>query len=170
MGAFITMSHKKLFIVIVALGSVVCALFASSGAIAKQLDAWQLLPKPEPFTALYFNDHQHLPSRIAPGNAVKADATIHNMQHDTTGYRYKITAIGFGTDTEQTLKEGSCTVDHNGTCLIDGSITVPPLAPRVQVRTTIQFEGRRHDEPTKRMHTQSLHYWVDFELPTRSNP
>lgn len=158
-------SRKKIWMAAAALCLVSCIIFASSGAVAKQLAAWDLLPKPEPYTEFFFNDFQTIPTHVAPNATVAADMTVRNMQHEPTTYTYKIIATDIATDKQHILKDGSCTAAPAAICTLDGTITMPPLGPHIQVRTTIDYDGRRYDEPARRPQSQSLHYWVSLDLP-----
>lgn len=159
--------NKKVLLVVAALGVIAGVVSANQSAIAKQLDAWHLLPQPEPYTAVFFNDSRALPTHAEAQASLTADATIQNMQYEPTTYTYKITA-NVGGGSEHLLKQGSCTIDHGGICTINGNITVPALGPRIQIRTTTEYIGRTHDDITKRPRTQSLHYWIDVGPSARS--
>ena len=161
--------HKKYWVAAGVLCVVVLA-FASSGAIAKQLDSWDLLPKPEPYTTLSFNDYQKLPTKAKPGEDQHVTATVRNIQHQETTYRYTLSVVPMGGE-EQVVKQGECTIAHEATCQIDEHFTVPKLpTPRMQVKLTLNYHGRSYDQPAATDQTQTLHYWIELTPPARSTP
>jgi hypothetical protein len=144
-----------------ALGGV---LFTHTNAIAQQLDQWDVLPKPEPFTSFYFNDYTQLPTTVDPHTPHAAAMTVHNLEHMPITYHYTIDATPVAGESHL-LKEGTCTIGHNKTCTIDEHIAIPPLGPRIQIRTTLTYQGRAYDQARPTTQTQSVHYWVDMTLP-----
>jgi len=141
------------------LGVVGALAFFNRGAIAAQLDAWHVLPKPEPFTEFYFSDYRKLQTRAAPDSTQQVAFTVHNHEHQTTIYHYKLVATAPGTQ-EQVITEGDCTAAHDKTCDIAASFALPALAPRVMVRATLTYNGRAYDQTETRQQTQAIHYWV----------
>jgi uncharacterized membrane protein len=54
------------------------------------MDEWLLIPRPERFTELYFDDHINLPKEISKGQEISFSFTIHNLEGQTTEYPYII--------------------------------------------------------------------------------
>lgn len=120
-------------------------------AIAKQLDAWQFLPRPEPLTEFYFTDHRQLPSTAWPGDHHEVGLTVHNLEHQHTDYHYTMQSID-DTGKTQTLSSGDCSAEHNDQCNITTAITVPFYSsPRLMIRAVLEYNT----------HAQSVHYWLD---------
>lgn len=161
-------SRKKIWLAAMTACAVGGVAFASSGTIARQLNDWDMLPKPEPYTLLYFNEPAQLPAIAGADSEQYISATVRNMQHEPTTYRYTISAVPFGGG-PHIIKQGECAAKHNTDCTINERFALPALAPRMQVRIDLSYMGRSHDQPSKTEQKQSLHYWVDV-TPPGSNP
>ena len=59
--------------------------FASNNIISKDLT-----PKPEPFTELYFLNHQDLPSLVSSEKIIQFEFVIHNVEHKDVDYTYEV--------------------------------------------------------------------------------
>lgn len=86
--------------------------FHNQKAIASQLNAWNLLPKPETFTELYFENHINLPKTIVRGQNYTFSFTIHNLEYRSVVYPYKV-YIQRG-ETIVPLEDGSITLNQDG--------------------------------------------------------
>ena len=60
-------------------------------AINSELVALDLLPKPQPFTELYFNDGVHLPDSVTTAHSVISFSfVIHNLEATDYQYTYEV--------------------------------------------------------------------------------
>jgi hypothetical protein len=75
-------------IVAIALISIAFVLYTFSGSIYNTLNAWDLIPKPEKFTELYFDNASLLPRTTVAGEPISFTFTIHNVEGTTTVYTY----------------------------------------------------------------------------------
>jgi hypothetical protein len=55
-----------------------------------QMNAWKLIPQPERFTELYFNDSANLPSQVSKGGKVSFSFVIHNLEGKSWDYQYAV--------------------------------------------------------------------------------
>ncbi len=56
----------------------------------KQLDKFHLIPKPERFTELYFENHTDIPKEMAKGKTILFSFTIHNLEGKDMEYPYAV--------------------------------------------------------------------------------
>lgn len=54
------------------------------------MDEWLLIPRPERFTELYFNDHINLPKEISKGDEISFSFVIHNLEGKSEEYIYQV--------------------------------------------------------------------------------
>ena len=131
----------------------------SKDAVASQLDAWRLLPRPERLTELYFIHNAHLPVVLKPGKTQAVGFTIHNLEHQTTTYRYVVAAIAPAK--EQILGEGTATLAHDAFRDVSRTFVVPKLGPRLEIRISLEYSGIPLGQDSARPETQAIHYWVN---------
>ena len=139
------------------MGALLC--FSSKAAIAAQLNAWKVLPRPERFSELYFTDYARLPITFAPGRLQTVGFGVHNLEHDTIQYRYTIVAQAAGK--KKLLADGQLTLAHDGTQTISRRITVPLLDDRTEVQVQLQYSGIPFGHEAASMETQTIHYWIN---------
>lgn len=58
--------------------------------IYTQLNQWKLIPQPERFTELYFDDHTRLPKIIVPGETNTFVFVVNNLEGHPTYYPYAV--------------------------------------------------------------------------------
>lgn len=79
--------------------------------IHEKMNDWKLIPIPETYTELYFEDHTALPKKTTAGQITTFSFTIHNMEGVTTTYPYEVyfkyTQLGW----KVLFEEGSVTLD-----------------------------------------------------------
>lgn len=66
------------------------SLYFFNTRITQTLAANNLLPKPETFTELYFNDHQSLPSKMYVDKNYSFSFTINNLEYKDMTYSYEV--------------------------------------------------------------------------------
>lgn len=64
--------------------------------ISKPLEQWNLLPKEEKITELYFSDANNLTRRAKPGEVVSLKYKIRNLEHQDMNYFYAVTVATSG--------------------------------------------------------------------------
>lgn len=72
---------------------IVATLYASyvyRDALYRQMDALKLIPRPELFTELYFENHTNLPKQIVKGETISFSFTIHNLEGKDKEYPYVV--------------------------------------------------------------------------------
>src|SRR3990167_10577947 len=63
-------------------------------AIGRQLMAWDLLPRAQTETELYFSEPTKLPATYVPEKPMSIDAIVHNTGDETKRYVYQIAQAG----------------------------------------------------------------------------
>src|SRR5579862_8331355 len=79
--------------------------------IIDQLNKWKLLPQPETFTELYFNNSTNLPSYVKQNQQIKFAFTVHNLEYKTYTYPYEIYLEQNNEKTE--IKKSNFTLNQN---------------------------------------------------------
>ena len=68
--------------------------FLAQGIIGKQLAAWDVLPKAQMETELYFSEPTKLPATYVPEKPMSIDVIVHNTGDETKRYVYQIVQAG----------------------------------------------------------------------------
>jgi hypothetical protein len=137
------------------------AAFAGKPALAKQLDEWRLLPRPERTSELYFSDHRRLPASTTANVARPVVFAVHNLEHRTTEYRYSLTLRVENEVKERTVGSGTFRLTHNATETIHTAVTLPAHAKgRIVVKVNLQYMGLRLGDDAPSPQKQSIHYWT----------
>lgn len=124
------------------------------------MDDWQLLPRPERVTELYFTDHRQLSAAASPDAAQTVRFTVHNLEHQPTVYHYTLTAMSEGDTIEHRLGSGNFSLAHNRSQAIHKPITLPLLKGRIAVKVSLEYEGIALGDSTPSLQKQSIHYWA----------
>jgi hypothetical protein len=137
-------------------------LFVNRSALARQLNDLQLVPQPERYTELYFENHQQLPVLVKPGDKQDLPFTVHNREHNTITYSYKVMA-GITEETDgYVLGEGTITLAHDSSQTLHPTISVPPLGQRIAIKVALQYQGIAFGDKRPGLQTQSIHHWVSM--------
>lgn len=118
-----------------------------TSAVQTTLRKYKLLPEPERFTELYVENHLRLPKTYVPGGNNSFSFTVHNLEHESMIYRYKVEAIS--TQSARIIDTGSFELPHDGFKSISEKIA----SQDAQIRTKINISLENKD--------QSIHFWVD---------
>lgn len=99
---------------VLAVGLVVVAvagtlLWRTPAAQARLAD-WKLLPQPEAYTELYFNNSQELPS-VPTTQSISFSFHLHNVEGATVTYPYDVVAYG-ANGVATVVKNGSVTLGN----------------------------------------------------------
>ena len=143
--------------VVVTLGGL---FFIKQPAIADQLNAWQVLPRPERFSELYFTDYHQLPATLFAGSNQRIRFTVGNFEHQNTTYYYSVIAFAPDKLIEQPLAHGSFTLDQNQSRATTQAIVIPALSSRIMVQVSLQYRGIVPGASQPSIETQSIHYWL----------
>ncbi|MEI8343966.1 MAG: hypothetical protein WCF93_03395 [Candidatus Moraniibacteriota bacterium] len=66
------------------------AVYENRKAAYAAMDNLKLIPRPECFTELYFNDHINLPKQLSPGEKISFSFVIHNLEGASKDYPYVV--------------------------------------------------------------------------------
>jgi hypothetical protein len=80
-------------------------------SVDNELVALDLLPKPETFTELYFNDSAHLPASAKSNQSIRFSFVIHNLEAADYQYTYEVSVIAHGT--RHVIDSGNVLVKNN---------------------------------------------------------
>lgn len=158
-------SFKRLHIsyfVATCLVGFLAVIFTNQSAIAKQLDNWLLLPRTQGLTELYFADDTHLPAAIKVGVPQKLAFTVHNFEHETTSYRYKLIVVKGDDGTEQVLGTGLAIVHPQQSQTVNETIKLPSVSfARAAIKVELEYQGMPFGSRTLSAQHQSIQYWVN---------
>lgn len=115
--------------------------------IIAQMNAWKLLPQPETFTELYFEDHLDLPKHLASGEQASFAFTVHNLEYEDVTYEYAVTATASGSAT--LMDTGSFMLKQDEYKTIPESFALKKSSARTQVTVTLKNKQ------------QSIHFWIE---------
>ena len=125
--------------------------------IAKQLHGWQLLPRPQHLTELYFT-HQQPPSVARVHDTQEFSFTVHNVEHRTVTYYYELHAVS-ESGKSQALGGGRITVAHDQFQEVNKSIRIPPVdRPRLSIQVRLTYDN--HNKNSLGDAQQSIKYWL----------
>lgn len=170
-GNSITRSLKATFYFCVVCSLIGCAgvVFTNRALIAQQMNEWHLLPQPQRLTELYFTNPQQLPESIKAEDTQKVAFTIHNLEHQTTTYRYALIAMSPDNNVQQVLGNGDLTLAHGQSRDIAQAMTIPPLGTQVMVKVDLHYDGITLGKTVPSLQTQSIHYLVTMSAAPTLN-
>jgi len=116
--------------------------------IVKVLNQYKLLPQPEPFTELYFEDHLKLPKLHKINEPYSFKFTVHNLENKDFTYNYLVTATA--SDSASILDKGKFSLKS------DQSKT---FKENFRIRLPYQKVKFNIDLPNK---NQSIHFYTEI--------
>jgi len=122
-------------------------LFTDKSSIVAMLNKYNLLPQPERFTELYFEDHDKLPKQLIATEEAKFKFTVHNLEYEPFTYNYKVEALS--TESAKLLHEGSFTLNHDEYKTIGQRISTAEAQVRTKINVSLENKN------------QSIHFWVN---------
>ncbi|HEX9153663.1 MAG TPA: hypothetical protein VF809_02480, partial [Candidatus Saccharimonadales bacterium] len=111
-----------------ATGAVVCLgllAFAAKPAIVEQMDRWQLLPRPEHLTELYFADYTKLRNFTGSDTAQTVSFVVRNHERRTVAYRYELTAMSEDEMVEYPVDSGSFALNDDHSITTNRVVALP---------------------------------------------
>ena len=100
------------------------------------------IKKDEPFTELYFNNHQDLPKEIELHKTYTFYFTIHNFEYNRIRYIYSIYVSSYVIDA------GKVTLDHDQSITLQKSFMITKHFELAKV--IVRLENRE----------QEIHFWI----------
>ncbi len=122
-------------------------LFTDKSSVVAMLNKYNLLPQPERFTELYFEDHDKLPKQLIATQEPKFQFTVHNLEYEPFTYNFKVEALS--TESAKLLNEGSFTLNHDEYKTITESISTAEASIRTKINVSLENKN------------QSIHFWVN---------
>jgi hypothetical protein len=147
------------FFVIFGSVSLGAALFIGQAAIAKQMNDWQLLPRPQRFTELYFTNRA-LPPVLKRGTNQKIAFTLHNLEHEFINYHYALVAVSDKDSQEQPLAKGNVGLAYDQSKSINQLITAPKFGTRLAIRVNLEYDGIAFGADKPGPEKQSIQFWT----------
>jgi hypothetical protein len=136
----------------------------SQVVVAKQLNSWNLIPRQERLTELYFSDYHQLPTTVRSGVPEKLSFVVHNLEHQVTTYRYDFTIVS-DTNKIQPLGAGEITLQDGASQLVHQTIVPPSYGSHAMVRVDLAYTGIAFGKTIPTHEAQSIDYWVSITTP-----
>jgi hypothetical protein len=158
-GDIIRLSTKKSYLAaaccLVGLGA---GVLLGQASIVQHLNQWQLLPRSEALTELYFANPRHLPTSLSDNYTQKIAFVVRNLEHKTTTYHYKLIVKSIDSQTEREVGKGAFTLPYDHSRVSSVNIAVPRVAPQVEIKVSLSYTSTATgvDKPAE----QSIHYWL----------
>jgi len=140
----------------------------SRSAVAKQLDDWRVLPRPERLTELYFANQTQLPTHAAAGTPQVVSFVIHNLEHQTTRYQYTAATVGASSEHKTKLTSATVTLNSGQSRTITLTLLLPVTSERTAVEIDLDYTGITAGSNVPRPETQAIRYWLDLANGSRS--
>lgn len=147
-----------------AISGIVCLIIGLSlgqSLWTKALTSWQITPRPQLYTELYFTDHQHLARSAKAGSVQTVPFTIYNREQRTVVYDYKLVATLAETRTHHIVSQGKVQLTDNHSQEMQPTFLVPPDGKRLMVAVVLQYEGMSFGHSVFSAQAESIHYWLD---------
>lgn len=119
-------------VIFLLLGVVLISLVVLRQPLIKQLNSWDLLPKTEPLSELYFTSPKALPTSYAPGQPLALAFTIHNATKATHRYEYQIFEQNESKN-KTILETNTVTIAAAKTIALKRQVTLTDLGTPVEV-------------------------------------
>lgn len=133
------------WIVLVAFFVLIIGSVFYKNTIIEQLNLWRVLPQPETFTELYFDNHQKLPSIIKDDKDYSFSFITHNLEHKTVTYNYEVT---ISSESATLLNKGTFTLKHDQTKRIREELPLYVSIPKSKIEVNLFNKN------------QKIHFWV----------
>ena len=116
--------------------AIVLLALANQNTIKSGLTQLKLLPEPERFTELYFNDYAafagKLPKTIAKGETISFSFTIHNLEGKKMNYPYVVYMVDGTFHATTTIQQKAVLLDDNASTTIPVTYTFRSANPPAQ--------------------------------------
>ncbi len=122
------------------------AIFLNRDIFANYLGKYNLLPKPEPLTELYFEDHLKLPENISPDREYQVGFVVHNLEYEDYKYDYSVISDASGSAT--LLNKGSFSLKHDEYKTIREKFSISEDSLKTKI--SVNLDNKK----------QSIHFWV----------
>lgn len=143
------MKQSKFIILGIAIGIVFfSAIIISRLNFSEVLAHYNLLPEPEPYTELYFEDHLQLPQLFKLNEENEFAFTVHNLEYKTMTYDY--TVMANSTTSAALVDQGKITLNHDESKTINEKFTI--RNPHQKVKLTVNLDNK----------DQAIHFFTEI--------
>lgn len=80
--------------------------------IKQQLVNVKLIPQPERYTELYFENHLNLPKKSVAGESIRFAFTVHNLEGQKLNYPY-VVYFRYEDGSRYVMRRGNISLEHN---------------------------------------------------------
>ena len=122
--------------------------------IIDKLYSWDLIPKPEAYTELYFTETPA--NTFIPTQQSSVAFTLRNVEYQTTNYTYVIDQLDASGNVLAQLAKDSITLDQDVSKALNVPVTFADNDATAKVHVTITFIEKNKTNPT----TESIYYLV----------
>ncbi|HSX01971.1 MAG TPA: hypothetical protein VLI05_01510 [Candidatus Saccharimonadia bacterium] len=141
------------------------AVFTAQPVLAKQLNDWRLLPRPERLTELYFTDHDRLPAAATAGTIQRLSFTVHNLEGRATAYHYQLVVTSADSHSRRQVGGGTLVVGAGQSLVANDTLMLPWLDRRMAIMVELDYQESGPSGRASTSQTQSIDYWVEVTHP-----
>jgi hypothetical protein len=127
----ITRTAGTIVITVLVLCGLTAAYFYRTG-ISEALSSVKLVPEPEPYTELYFDNADSLPTSTTAGQPMAFSFTIHNVEGTSTVYPYEV-YFQYPNGAPFVIARDSVTLADGASTTIDVLHTFKPLSTQGKI-------------------------------------
>lgn len=142
--------------ILACISAVVCLLVVFAFGpplLAKPLASWNLLPRSEPLTELFFSDYRQLPARLHVGESVPVYFVVHNLEYRSITYHYTIT-VNYDGAKEDLLDEGNIELGHDQSRMLRKRFALLSPSPSAEIKVKLRYTNASGSQ------NQVIRYWV----------
>lgn len=139
---------------VIGLAVLVALILLFRQPIYDKLYSWDLIPKPEAYTELYFTETP--PSTFVPARQTTIAFTLRNVEYQTTDYIYVIEQLDNSGTVLAQLAKSTINLEQDANSSLTVPITFIDNDATAKVRVTITFIEKNKTTPT----TESIYYLV----------
>ncbi len=142
------MNKFRILKIVAVIGVVALLLLVLEKPVRQFMAKFHLLPEPEPFTELYFEDHLKLPAkRDNAGKNYQFRFTVHNLEYRERDYLYEVKEVEGERETR--IAEGGFSLKHDKFKTIPVEYGIATGSGRVKIQTCLTDND------------QCVHFWME---------
>ena len=121
--------------------------FLNKNTLLSNLNKYNLLPKPEPLTELYFEDHTKLPKAIVSEKEYQFGFVVHNLEYKDFIYDYSV--IAEASKSATILAKGSFSLKHDEYKTVSEKFSISD--EDLKTKIIVNLDNKK----------QGIHFWVN---------
>lgn len=143
------MPRKQIIIIVISIFFVLSTivLVVHTKYFSNILLSFNLIPKPETFTQLYFINHAQLPHRISIGQQQVFQFAIHNAEQRGVFYTYEV-LLNTGNQNRKIIDNNTVFIQNNAYKIITEDFSLDTIATHAAIIVSLPYKD------------QQIHFWI----------